>query len=107
MTTVSPPPGPNSTLDRRYGYIDDPVHPLYNRFDMAWIPVFSPDNRYLAAKVERDGKYTIAVNDRLWSHNCDAIWDPVFSPDSRKILLKSLEDGNYIRRVLPVTDLAS
>jgi hypothetical protein len=57
--------------------------------------------------VQKNGQYTIAVDDRLWSHQCDAVWNPVFSPDSQKILLKSLEDGSYYRRVLPVTDLAS
>ena len=44
-------PMPNSTLDRRFGYIDDPVHPLYNRFDMAWNGVWD----YVAA-VDRDRK---------------------------------------------------
>ena len=76
-------------------------------FEMAWKPVFSPDGNRLAAKVQKNGKYTIAMDDRLWSHQCEAVWDPVFSPDSQKILLKSLEDGSYYRRVIPVTDLAS
>jgi hypothetical protein len=61
----------------------------------------------MAAKVQINGQYTVAMDDRLWSHRCDAVWDPVFSPDSQKILLKSLEDGSYYRRVIPVTDLAS
>jgi hypothetical protein len=69
--------------------------------------VFSPDGSRMAAKVQKNGQYTVAVDDRLWSHQCDAVWDPVFSPDSQKILLKSLEDGSYYRRVIPVTDLAS
>jgi hypothetical protein len=73
---------------------------------MAWQPVFSPDNQYLAAKVEKKGKHTIAVNDRLWTGECDNVWDPVFSPDSRKLLLRSVENGIYYRRVIPVTDFA-
>jgi hypothetical protein len=55
--------------------------------------------------VEKNGKFTIAVNDRLWSHDCEAAWDPVFSPEGDKILLRTVEDGTYYRRILPVTDL--
>ena len=29
-------PAPNSTYDRRFGYIDDPLHPLYSKLDSSW-----------------------------------------------------------------------
>ena len=29
-------PVPNSTYDRRFGYIDDPLHPLYDKGDKGW-----------------------------------------------------------------------
>ena len=56
-------------------------------------------------KVERNGKYSIAVNDRLWDQECDAVWDPVFSPQGDKVLLKTLQKGIYIRRVISVEEL--
>ena len=74
-------------------------------FDMAWKPVFSPDSQHLAARVDKNGKYTIAIDDRLWQQQCEAVWDPVFSPDGDKILLRSIEDGKYYRRILPVAEL--
>ena len=76
-----------------------------NTFDMAFKPVFSPDGKQLAAKVEKNGKYTIALNDRLWERQCEAAWDPVFSPGGDRILLRTVEDGAYYRRVLPVEEL--
>ncbi len=56
--------------------------------------------------MEKNGKYTIAVNDKLWSKECEAAWDPVFSPDSGKILLRTIEDGTYYRRIIPVSDIS-
>jgi hypothetical protein len=72
---------------------------------MAFKPVFSPDGEHLATRVEKNGKYTIALNDRLWSRQCEAAWDPIFSPEGDKILLRTVEDGMYYRRVLPVAEL--
>jgi hypothetical protein len=68
--------------------------------------VFSPDGSHLAAKVEKGGKYTFAVDGRLWDRQCEAVWDPAFSPDGSLVLLKSLEEGTYFRRVMPVADIA-
>jgi Tol biopolymer transport system component len=72
---------------------------------MAGKPVFSPHGRHLAAKVQRNGKYTVAVDDRLWSRDCDMAWDPVFSPDGDKLLLRTIDGGTYFRRVMPVADI--
>jgi hypothetical protein len=55
--------------------------------------------------MQRNGKYTVAVDDRLWSRTCDMAWDPVFSPESDKVLLRTIEEGTYFRRVVPVTDI--
>ena len=78
-----------------------------NNFDMAWQPVFSPTGKAVAAKIERNGKYSIAVNDRVWDKQCDAIWDPVFSPEGDKILLRTLQDDCYTRHVLAVEEILS
>ena len=75
-------------------------------FDMAWAPVFSPDGRQAAAKVEKKGKFTFSIDGRLWNGQADAAWDPVFSPDGRKILFRTIENGSYVRRVLSVSDIA-
>ena len=65
---------------------------------MAWRPVFSPNSNDAAVKVEQNGKYTVAVNDRVWQEKYDALWDPVFSPAGDKILLRTVKDGKYSRR---------
>ena len=56
-------------------------------------------------QLERRGKYSIAVNDRLWDQECDAVWDPVFSPEGDRVLLKTLQQGRYVRRVVSVADI--
>jgi len=61
----------------------------------------------VAAKVERSGRYTIAVNDRLWPHDCDAAWNPVFSPDGTRLLLRTVENGEYVRRLVPLSEFGS
>jgi hypothetical protein len=68
-------------------------------------PVFSPDGRHLAAAVQRQGVYTVAVDDRVWARGCEAAWDPVFSPDGGSLLLRTIEGGTYFRRVMPVADI--
>jgi hypothetical protein len=83
--------------------VDDNV--WKNTFDMAWQPVFSPGSSEVAVKIERNGKYSIAVNDQLWDQECDAIWDPVFSPEGDKILLKTLQGDLYTRRVISIEDI--
>jgi hypothetical protein len=72
---------------------------------MVWKPVFSPDGRHLAARVQRNGRYTVAVDDRLWPPQCDLAWDPVFSPEGDRVMLRTIEGGAYFRRVLPVADI--
>ena len=78
-----------------------------NSFDMAWRPVFSPQGETVAVRVEKNGKYTIALNDGLWEQECDALWDPVFSPEGDKLLVRSVEAGSYYRRIVPVAEIAS
>ena len=72
---------------------------------MAWRPVFSPDGEFLATRVERKGKYTLALNDKTWNRECDTIWDPVFSPDGRQLLARFVADGRYHRCIIPVTEI--
>ena len=76
------------------------------RWDMAWKPVFSPDGKDVAAKVEKNGQYTYTVNNRVWSKAVDAAWDPAFSPDGKLLMLRTIESGEYIRRVIPVSGIA-
>jgi Tol biopolymer transport system component len=73
---------------------------------MAWPAVFSPDGRHVAARVELDGKQALAVNDRLWHHDCELAFAPSFSPDGRRLLIRSLENGVFHRRVVSVEDIA-
>ncbi len=72
---------------------------------MAWKPVFSPNNRDVAVKIEKNGKFSIVLNDKLWDQTCDAIWDPVFNLDGDKILVRTLQDGKFTRRVISVKEL--
>ncbi len=53
-------------------------------FDMVFEPVFSPDSKHLAVKVEKNGAYTYAIDGKVLPHSFDQLWMPVFSPDSKR-----------------------
>jgi len=74
-------------------------------YDMVWAPVFSQDSKHVGAKVEKNGRYTVAIDGKAMKRDCQAVWDPIFSPDGTKVLVRSVEGGRYIRRVLPVTEI--
>jgi hypothetical protein len=73
---------------------------------MAWQPVFSPDGAHVAAKVEKNGRFTILLNGRPIDMTFADAWQPVFSPDSRKLLVRAVlpqgQGGHYCRIVLNV-----
>ncbi|CAD7780591.1 MAG: hypothetical protein KIIPBIDF_01367 [Candidatus Methanoperedenaceae archaeon GB50] len=83
--------------------VDDYIWPEW--FDMVWDPVFSPDGENVATKVERNHKYTWAINGKVWNKEFDAIWPPIFSPDGTKLLLRCIENGKYYRRIIPVSEI--
>jgi len=68
--------------------------------------VFSPDSGMVAAKVEKGGKYFVAVNGSVWSKPFDALWSPVFSPDGKKLLVRAREGDKFYRKVIPVSTIA-
>jgi len=72
---------------------------------MVFAPVISDDGKHVAARVEKDGNHTLAVDDKIWNRTCQAVWDPVFSPDGQKLLTRSVENGTYYRRVIPVSEI--
>jgi len=78
--------------------------------DMAWAPVFSFDDQYVAAKIEKNGQYTIAVNGEPMKTQFKNVWNPIFSPDGEKILIRAIEGSGdkavYVRQVLPVTEIS-
>lgn len=69
---------------------------------MMWDPVFSPNGEFVAAKVEKGGKYGVAINGKLGKQQFDAMWEPVFSPDGSSLLIRAMEGGKYYRHVIPV-----
>jgi hypothetical protein len=81
---------------------DDTVWP--GKYAMAWPAVFSPDGHHLAAKVERNSRYTFVVNGREWGESYDQAWNPVFSPDGDKLMLRYIKDDAYFRRVVRLED---
>ena len=76
---------------------------------MAWQPVFSPDNKHVAAKVEKNGRYLIMVDGQALKSSFSQVWNPCFSPDGSKLLVRGIgsddNQGNYYRQVLALTDI--
>jgi len=69
--------------------------------------VFAPDGKTVAAKIQKNGKYTLGVNGKIWKQTCDQVWDPVFSPDGGSILARFVEDGNYVRRIIKTSEIGA
>jgi hypothetical protein len=79
--------------------------PWPEKYDMVWPPVFSPDSQHVAAKAEKNGKYTIVIDGKAWYKEFEALWNPIFSPDGSKILVRAIEEGKYYRRIVPVNEI--
>jgi hypothetical protein len=73
---------------------------------MVWDPVFTPDGNRVLAKVERDGRYAVAVDGVVGGPWFEALWDPVVSPDGGRLLVRAVERGVYTRRVANLAELA-
>jgi hypothetical protein len=71
---------------------------------MAWARCSAPTAPTLRSKVEKGGKYTVAVDGKEYSRAGEACFDPAFSPDGSLVLVKMIENGKYHRRVVPVAD---
>ena len=58
---------------------------------MVWDPVLGSKGEVVAAKVEKNRKYGIAINGKVdeWYDN---VWNPLISPDGKMILKKQLPD---------------
>ena len=52
--------------------------PWPERYDNAWDPVFSPAGDKVAAKVERNGKYFLAVNGKIGKKGYESLVEPRF-----------------------------
>lgn len=74
-------------------------------YDMIWNPVFSPDSKHLACKVEMPGrKRTVVIDGKPFKESFTYCWEPVFSPDSEKVLIRAVQGGIYKRIVAKVND---
>jgi hypothetical protein len=71
---------------------------------MVWDPVFSPDASRVLAKVERDGRFAVAVDGAVWSPWYEGLWEPTPSPDGSRLLIRAIQDGSYVRQVVPLED---
>ncbi|MFW5836739.1 MAG: electron transfer complex subunit TmcD [Desulfovibrionaceae bacterium] len=76
--------------------------PWHHRYDMVFTPAISPDGAFVAAKVEKKGRYRIAVNGHELEQTFETAWDPTFSPDGTKVLVRGLDQGKFLRMVVPV-----
>ncbi|HQF25953.1 MAG TPA: hypothetical protein PL065_20975, partial [Polyangiaceae bacterium] len=57
------------------------------------------------AKVERDGRYRLVANDRLWKPTFELLWDPVVSPDGKHVLVRGVVDEKYFRQVVSLGEI--
>ena len=69
---------------------------------MVWKPAFTPDGKQVVAKVEKDGKFALALNGKIVGSSYDGMYDPVVGPGGDRVLVKALEGGKYYRRVVAI-----
>lgn len=68
--------------------------------DNIWPPVFSPDGDKMFYKIEKNGKFYIAVNGKIATGAYDMLWDPILSTNGADVLIRGIEDDKYYRRVV-------
>ncbi|NNL74942.1 MAG: WD40 repeat domain-containing protein, partial [Desulfobacterales bacterium] len=55
--------------------------PWDNKFGYVWNLMFSPDGKNIAAAVQRDMSYCMALNDVVWENTFPNMTHPTLSPD--------------------------
>lgn len=68
--------------------------------DKLWAPVISDDHKIIATRMEKNGRYYLVVNGKVYQNDFDMMFAPDISPDNDKILLKVVQNGIYYRQVL-------
>jgi hypothetical protein len=58
-------------------------------------PVFSPDNKKVAAIGKDSGNWFLALDGKVLGGSYDNIWPPIFSPNSDMIICKVEKNGKY------------
>ena len=70
--------------------------------DKVFPPIVSSDGSLVAVVLEKQGKYHLALNNKIIAKDFDFMTTPVFSPDQSKILIKGIEKEIYKRRVISI-----
>ncbi len=88
-------------------YFDVAVNskPWNIRADKLWNPVISQDDKVIAARMEKEGKFYLIVNGRVYKEAYDMVFEPEISPDNDKILLKTIKNGIYTRQILALDNV--
>ncbi len=76
--------------------------PWPDAFDMVWDPVFTPTGEHVLAKVERDGRYAVALNGVVWSPWFERLEPPTVSPDGRLVLVRWAAGDVFHRQVVAI-----
>ena len=89
------------------GYWDFAVDqvPWNIKADKLWRPVTDSNNEIIATRMEKDGKYYLVVNGKIYGQAFDQVFEPEISPDNDKILLKAIRDNIYSRQILTLDQI--
>jgi len=71
--------------DTKEKLLTDWENDYVKRFENCGDPYFSPDGKKIAAMVEDEKGWTIAVNGQTWKERFKCCGNPYFSPDGEKI----------------------
>jgi hypothetical protein len=75
------------------------------RADKLWSPVVSSNDEVIATRMEKDGKFYLVVNGKVYKEAFDMVFKPKIGPDNDKILLKAIQNGIYIRQILSLENV--
>lgn len=76
------------------------VTPWGLKADKLWAPVISADTKIAATRMEKNNRYYLVVNGKVYQNDFDMMFEPAISPNSDKILLKAIKNGIYYRQTL-------
>jgi hypothetical protein len=73
-------------------------------YDMAWKPVFCPNSKSVAAKVRKNGRYSVILNGKAVGGEFDMCFDPIFNADGSKVLIRGILNQKVLRVVANVSN---
>jgi hypothetical protein len=58
------------------------------------------------AKVEREGRFAVAIDGVVRGQWYEGMWEPVISSDGQRLLVRAVDQGVYTRHVMQLNEMS-